>query len=291
MRGRNASQDGSIKSEEFRLISTKPHIMWVFYHGYVSKTEIATGYNPEQHEGWCIPLQLWRKKKSMSAQNWISQAMNDARKIRIIDTGVVIQNYSDPETNRWWIMAPADRPVYGVPVRAQPNNREALIAVPSGTDSPGGDMERRVQALRSENESAKDYPAVDEVWVATVRIQPDGYVKVYPKGVNEGVPLLTLYNQVTNIKSASTKFDHDPDQMIFGQHQVSPASKDLPSTNTIPVQTFIPLSPDFLMIAAMAVATAQYINKAGAKDVISQNTTENNVIPTEFIDYADLKRG
>jgi len=292
MRGRNPVHDSQIQAEDFRLIAAKPHIMWVFYHGYVSRTEIATGYNPAQHEGWCIPLLHWRRKEKMPAKQWISEAMDSARKLRIVDTGVILQNYSDPETNKWWIVAPVPEanPVFGVPVRAQPSNREALLAVPQGSDDPGGDMERRVAALRGDNEKAKDYPGVDEVWVATLRIQPDGHVKVYPQGIDEGVPLLTLYRQLTNIKSQSTKFDHDPDQTIFGQYQVSPASKDIPSTNTIPVRTFIPFSPDFLMVTAMALATAKYINKAANKKQNNRNKNEETIVPTVFIDYDELRR-
>jgi hypothetical protein len=150
-----------------------------------------------------------------------------------------------------------------------------------------GDIQHRVAQLRAEHKKEQgdqEYPGVGEVYVATIRIQPDGHVKIYPEG--EKKPLLSLYRQAAKLNTQSTQFEHGPEQTSFGQYSINPMARDLPSTNTITVQSFIPTIPDFVMVASIARAVADYVNESGSRE--SRNKTEVNIVPTEYIDYEDL---
>lgn len=292
---RNAIDESGLRGEDLRIIAQKPHIMWVFYHGKLSNGEIAVGYNPVSHESWCIPLSIWRSRDSMRPDLWEAECKNSARKLRIIDNGVVKINYSDPENNKWWVLAPTpeSKPVYGMVVRAQPPDRAILEVVPEGGQGSGGDIQTRIQNLKAEfgnglSSNDKEYPGIDEVWVATMRVEPDGHVKVYPDG--QPIPLLTLYRDLAEIKTKGTRFDHMPDQLQFSEYAVHPASKEVPSTNTLNVQTFFPTTSEFLMVTAIALSIAQFINKQQSKRSESTSREEVEIVPTEFIDYEDLKR-
>ena len=103
---RSPASETAITNQDFRLIASQPHIVWVFYHGYVSQSELATGYSPDQHESWCIPRSLWKQRESMNAEQYFYRCMNDARKLRILDDGVIKINYTDPTNEKWWVQAP-----------------------------------------------------------------------------------------------------------------------------------------------------------------------------------------
>lgn len=291
---RNANVDAALRMEDLRIIAEKPHIMWVFYHGTIGKDgKTGNGYNPITHEGWCIPLRLWQRRKDMKPKQWAARVFNDAKKLRIMDDGVIKQNYSNPKNDKWWVVAPPPdaNPKFGWVVRAQPPNRAVLQVVPEGGVGQGGDIRDRVNRLKKDagiQTDGQEYPGVGEIYVATLRVQPDGRVKIYPQGDN--TPMLALDRSVAEIKTRSTKFDHGPEQTTFGQHAVNPAAKDLPSTNTINVQTFIPLVPDFLMLTSIVLSVAAFINKKGAKESKSINETNVDIAPTEYLDYDDLKR-
>ena len=291
---RNANVDATLGMEDLRLIAQKPHIMWVFYEGSVNILgETGKGYNPVTHEGWCIPLRLWQKRDSLQPKQWAARVFNSARKLRIIDDGVIKQNYSNPKNDKWWVLAPPPEanPKFGRVVRAQPPDRAILQVVPEGGVGKGGDLRDRINRLKKSSQTQTDeqeYLGVGEIYVATLLVQPDGTVKIYPQGDN--TPMLVLNRNVAEIKTQSTKFDHNPEQTTYGGFAVNPAAKDIPSTNTINVQTFIPMVPDFLMLASIALSVAAFINKKGSKDSDSINETTIDIAPTEYLDYDDLKR-
>jgi len=113
-------------------------------------------------------------------------------------------------------------------------------------------------------------------------------VQIFP--ADSPIPLLELSNKAAKLAVRSTKLTHDPDQMSFAGHSVNPMAKDLPSTNTMPVQTFTISNPDLLMVAAMAISVARYLQSERNRDK-DKRTSSHKIVPTEFIDYEDLLRG
>ena len=278
--------------EQLRHIAVKSQSMYVFYTGPVSKTEYASGYRIDQHQGWCIPLQLHRQKGSMSLDEFDAQVFSQARLLRVLDDGTIRRNYND--ANKWWVMAPPpnQKPVFGIVARAQPPNRAMLNVVPYGkTGASGGDLQQRAAKLREGFGAGdeQDYVSKDDVWVETIRIKDDGSVEFFPKdGTSKA--LLKIYKELFEINAQGTKFSHDPSQTTFGGFGTNPMSESMPSTVTVPVQTYIPVFPEFLTVAAMAIATAKYLNESGQKNDVTNTNDTRDIAPTEFLHYEDLKR-
>ena len=289
---RNSAATAAHAIEDSRIISQSPDINWVFYHGPISPTSIATGYDVKQHEGWCIPLSLFREKKKLSEDQFLKKVEAQARLLKIRDDGIVKRNYTG---DGWWVVAPPpdSRPVYGTVIKAQPYDRSQIMAVPTKTSTTSGDPMQRLDQLKKKRQAereSKNFPGDDDVWIGTTRIRPDGTVEIYPFYADDPRPLMVFSRTATNVKSGSTKFDHNPEQMSFQSHSVSPNAKDLPSTNTIPVQTFTISNPEFLMITALVVAIAAYVAGSKEKDSDVKRKSKHIDYPTEYIDYEDLRR-
>ena len=235
----------------------------------------------------------------MSVTEWTAQAMHDATLLRMLGDGVIKHNYSDPENKKWWVLAaiPEASPLWGMPVRAQPADRAELQVVQTKTQTTSGGPQERIMQLRgrmdetSGNKDEKNYVGTDEVWVATLRIQDNGHVELYPKGSAQ--PMMKVYKELLSVKTQGTKFDHDPGQMSFGQHSVNPLAQDMPSTNTIPVQSYTSSTSELLMIASLAIAAAKYINQEGLKNFTIRPgaSSTSEIVPTQHLDYHDLLKG
>ena len=291
---RNAEGLRAVENEKARLLAQTPHIIWVFYNGPVRGGKLASGYNVEQHESWCIPLSLWRNRDKMTATKFTQEASYAATRLRFLDDGVTRRNYHDPENKKWWVLAPhpSANPKFGTIVRAQAPDRAKLQMVQADSVVTGGDIQTRLQRLKGKQNSTDsdtNYPGADELWVASIRVKKDGHVDIYPDDVMDNKPLLTIYRNAARFQTLSTKFDHDPQDMVFKSHAVNPASKDLPSTNTIPVQTFQITNPNFLVFAAVAASISQYIQDR-VRETKRERTTKHKIVPTEYIDYEDLRR-
>jgi len=288
---RNPSATTAHEIEDSLNISQSPDIHWVFYSGPLGSTEVATGYRVDLHQGWCIPLSLQRQKGKISESEFLTEVEDQARLIKLRDDGTVKRNYTG---DGWWVVAPppSARPVYGVVIKAQPADRSTIMAVPVQTSTTAGDPLQRLAQLekkRKDDREGKNFVGHDDVWIGTTRIRSDGAVEIFPS--DDPKPLLIMDRKQTNVKSEGTKFDHDPEQMSFKSHSVTPNAKDLPSTNTIPVQIFIQSNPEFLMITSLAIAIANYIARSSDKNR-DKSTSKSTYIehPTQYIDYEDLRR-
>ena len=251
---------------------------------------MATGYDVKQHEGWCIPLSLSRQKGKIPEEEFLNEVLNQARLIKLRDDGIVKRNYVG---DGWWIVAPPPdaRPVYGSVIKAQPADRSKIMAVPTNTPTTSGDPLQRLAQQKKKRQADKEginFPAEDEVWIGTTRIKADGTIEIYP--LDNPKPLLIMDRHEVNIKSGSSKFDHDPEQMSFQSHSVTPNAKDIPSTNTIPVQTFIATNPEFSMITSLAIAIAKYVAKSSKERDETSVDVSSTEYQIQYIDYEDLRR-
>lgn len=280
------------KMEDYKLIANKTHIMWVFYIGPVSDTTYSSGYNPNQHEGWCIPLRLFQKRDSMSLEEFDSRVFATAKKLRVLDDGTIRRNYND--TDKWWILAPTpnQNPTWGIVVRAQEPDRAMMNVVPYGGEGKKeADLQQRAAGLRASFGRGEEqkYPEEDDVWVETMRIKRDGSVEFLPRNGSTR-PLAKIYKELFEINSQGSNFNHEPRHLSFGNFQTNPMSQEMPSTVTMPVQTYIPAFPEFLTISSLIVAVASYLNENGLRDAVRNTNETRDITPTEYIDYEDLKR-
>jgi len=285
--------DTRMDMEDYRVISNATNIIWVMYYGKLPGNQVATGYNVEQHEAWCIPMSTWARRDVLSPEDYANEAMREARKLKIKDDGTVKRNYEDREGTKWWVVAPAPdaNPQFGEIIQSQLGDRENLNSVPTSTSVTSGDPISRLKRQREkqkESQEDRNHPGIGDTMIGTTLIRADGSVQIFP--ADSPIPLLELSNKAAKLAVRSTKLTHDPDQMSFAGHSVNPMAKDLPSTNTMPVQTFTISNPDLLMVAAMAISVARYLQSERNRDK-DKRTSSHKIVPTEFIDYEDLLRG
>lgn len=291
---RNPNAEAAMMVEEHRAISGSAPIAWKFYHGPTSSGDIANGYDVSTHKAWCIPLGLWNKKDRTPASEWDAMAKQQSRLIKIYDIGILKTNFDDPDGTKWWVIAkpPEDNPKTGYIIGAQPGDRTVINLVPAKTSSSTGDSVDRLNAMKRKRASGnkdQNFPGIDDNWIGrSLRVRADGFIELYPQ--NGPSPVFVINKEGLNVKTGSTRFDHDPDQTSYGMYSVNPMSKDMPSTNTIPVQSYEATCGDVLAIAAFAISVAKYLRKKASKDHKNVVTNKHDVVPTEYIEYEDLLR-